>query len=87
MSDTIVVALVSGIFVVISALITASISKNQFSMELDKRIALIQKDIKYITDDIKSLTDEVRKHNEFAVRVPMMETRLKEVEKEVHHGQ
>lgn len=83
MTDTITVALISGICVVASSLITGAISKNQFSMELDKKIAVIQTDIKYITDDIKSLTTEVRVHNNFAVRVPMIEERVKEIEKEI----
>lgn len=86
MSDTIIVALVSGICVIASSLITAAISRSQFSMELDKRIALIQKDIGYITDDIKNLTAEVRRHNDFAVRVPLLETKVKELEREEHNG-
>lgn len=84
MSETIIVALISGICVIASSLITAAISKNQFSMELDKKIAVIQTDIKYITDDLKSLTDEVRKHNNFAVRLPIVEEELKELKKEIH---
>lgn len=76
-------ALISGICVIASSLITAAISKNQFSMELDKKIAVIQTDIKYITDDLKSLTEEVRKHNNFAVRLPIVEEELKELKKEM----
>lgn len=83
MSETITVALISGICVIASSLITAAISKNQFSMELDKKIAVIQTDIKYITDDLKSLTEEVRKHNNFAVRLPIVEEELKELKKEM----
>lgn len=86
MSDTVIVAIVSGICVIASSLITASISRNQFSMELDKRIALIQKDIGYITEDIKSLTAEVRKHNDFAVRVPILESKVHEMEMGEHHA-
>lgn len=84
MSETVTVALISGICVMASSLITAAISKNQFSMELDKKIAIIQTDIKYITDDLKSLTDEVRKHNNFAVRLPIVEEELRELKKELH---
>ena len=43
MTDTIVVAIISGVCVVASALITGAISKNQFSMELDKKIAVMQR--------------------------------------------
>ena len=81
MSETITVALISGICVVISSLLTAKISKDKFGVELDKKIAVMQNDIKHITDDIQTLTSEVRVHNNFAVRVPMLEDKLRELSK------
>ena len=81
MSETITVALISGICVVISSLLTAKISKDKFGVELDKKIAVMQNDIKHITDDIQTLTSEVRVHNNFAVRVPILEDKLRELSK------
>ena len=85
MSETITVALISGICVVASALITAAISKSQFTMELDKRIAVMQTNIGNMTDDIKTLTTEVRNHNSFGTRIAVMEAQIREL-KGVHNG-
>lgn len=85
MSETVVVALISGICVIASALITSAMSKNQFSLELDKKIAVIQTEIGNIKDDIVDLTTEVRKHNNFAVRIGIIEAEVNDL-KGVHHG-
>lgn len=85
MNEAIVVALISGICVVASALITAAISKSQFSMELDKRIAVMQTNIGNMTDDIKALTVEVRAHNSFGTRIAVMEAQIRELKGD-HNG-
>ena len=85
MSETITVALISGICVVASALITAAISKSQFSMELDKKIAVMQTQMGAMTSDIKELTDEVRQHNSFGTRIAVMEAQIREL-KGVYNG-
>ena len=79
MSETITVALISGICVVASALITAAISKNQFSMELDKKIAVMQTQMSAMTSDIQELTDEVRQHNSFGTRIAVIEAQVREL--------
>jgi type II secretory pathway component PulJ len=79
MSETITVALISGICVVASALITGAISKNQFSMELDKRIAVMQTQMSAMTSDIQELTDEVRTHNSFGTRIAVIESQIREL--------
>lgn len=86
MSETITVALISGICVVASALITAAISKSQFSMELDKRIAVMQTNIGNMTDDIKELTDEVRQHNSFGTRIAVIEAQIRELKGDRANG-
>lgn len=86
MSETITVALISGICVIASALITSAMSKNQFSMELDKKIAVIQTEIGNIKDDIVSLTSEVRMHNNFAVKIGIIETEINDLKKGAHNG-
>lgn len=85
MNDAVIVALVGGACAVFSSLITAAVSKNSFSMELDKRISLLQQDIKYLTEDLKTLTTEVKRHNDFAVRVPLLESKVKDLER-ANHG-
>lgn len=82
MSETIVVAIISGVCVVASALITGAISKNQFSMELDKKIAVMQTQMGVMTNDIKELTDEVRQHNSFGTRIAVIEAQIRELEGE-----
>ena len=86
MHDTVIVALVSGISVIVSALVTASISRNQFSMELDKQIAVIKTEIGNMKGDIQDLTEEVRKHNDFATKIPLLNLRLEHLEKGEYHG-
>lgn len=79
MSETITVALISGICVVASAIITGAISKNQFSMELDKKIAVMQTQMSAMTSDIQELTDEVRQHNSFGTRIAVIEAQVREL--------
>ena len=79
MSETITVALISGICVVASALITGAISKSQFSMELDKRIAVMQASISVMNEDIKALTAEVKAHNSFGTEIAVMKSQISEL--------
>lgn len=82
MSDTITVAIISGVCVIASALITGAISKNQFSMELDKKIAVMQTQMQTMTSDIKELTEEVRTHNTFGTRIAVIESQIRELKGE-----
>lgn len=82
MSETITVAIISGVCVVASALITGAISKNQFSMELDKKIAVMQTQMGVMTSDIKELTEEVRQHNSFGTRIAVIEAQIRELKGE-----
>ena len=87
MSDTVIVACVSGVCVIISAIVTALISKSQFETELDKQVAVLKTEIVNIKDDIQNLTAEVRKHNDFAVKIPLLDLRVHNLEDVgKHHG-
>lgn len=86
MSDTIIVAIISSVCVIASALITGAISKNQFSMELDKKIAVMQTQMGVMTNDIKELTDEVRQHNSFGTRIAVIEAQIRELKGERANG-
>lgn len=79
MDETIVVALISGVCVIASAVITGAISKNQFSMELDKKIAVMQTQMESMNSDIKELTEEVRTHNTFGTRIAVIEAQVREL--------
>lgn len=79
MNETIIVALISGVCVVASAIITGAISKNQFSMELDKKIAVMQTQMESMNSDIKELTEEVRTHNTFGTRIAVIEAQIREL--------
>ena len=79
MNEAITVALISGVCVVASAIITGAISKNQFSMELDKKIAVMQTQMSAMTSDIQELTDEVRTHNSFGTRIAVIEAQVREL--------
>lgn len=85
MNETIVVALISGVCVVASAIITGAISKNQFSMELDKKIAVMQTQMESMNSDIRELTEEVRTHNSFGTRIAVIEAQVREL-KGAQHG-
>ena len=86
MNETIIVALISGVCVVASAIITGAISKNQFSMELDKKIAVMQTQMGAMTNDIKELTEEVRTHNTFGTRIAVIEAQVRELKGAQQHG-
>lgn len=85
MNETIIVAIISGVCVVASAIITGAISKNQFSMELDKKIAVMQTQMESMNSDIKELTEEVRTHNSFGTRIAVIEAQVREL-KGAQHG-
>lgn len=82
MNETIIVAIISGVCVVASAIITGAISKNQFSMELDKKIAVMQTQMESMNSDIKELTEEVRTHNTFGTRIAVIEAQVRELKGE-----
>ena len=86
MNETIIVALISGVCVVASAIITGAISKNQFSMELDKKIAVMQTQMESMNSDIKELTEEVRTHNSFGTRIAVIEAQVRELKGAQQHG-
>ena len=86
MNETIIVALISGVCVVASAIITGAISKNQFSMELDKKIAVMQTQMESMNSDIKERTEEVRTHNSFGTRIAVIEAQVRELKGAQQHG-
>lgn len=69
MNETIVVALITGGAAIISNIITANKSSRELNFKLEKQQA--------VTDTkIEELTREVRAHNNFAQRMPVVESKI-----------
>ena len=81
MSDSIIVAIITGACAVIAQLIISRSSSEKLFAKLDKQSEVNDQKLdakleKYqaVTDTkIDELTREVRRHNEFATRVPLIE--------------
>lgn len=94
MDTTIIVALISAasaIFVGALTLIGVIVTNNQSNKEVQKKIeasqAEFQKKIEIaqaVTDTkIEELTREVREHNNFAKRMPKVETEIEHIESDI----
>lgn len=74
MSDTIAVALITGVFGLLCAVVTGVIS----SVATGKKTGQALKISQAVTDTkIEELTREVREHNGFARRIPVVEEQIK----------
>lgn len=78
MSEAIVVALITGGITALCTLITVRSSNDKLLFDLKAEIQTQQA----VQDEkISELTREVRTHNEFAVRVPVLEERIRQMTK------
>lgn len=79
MSDDVIVALISGGFSVIAAIVTligVIISNNRSKKDIQNNLEIAQA----VTDEkISELTREVREHNGFAKRMPVVEEQIKSI--------
>lgn len=77
MTESIIVALITGAVTAICTWMTVRSGNDKLLMEMKAEMQTQQavQDTK-----IEELTREVRKHNEFAVRVPVLEERIRQVE-------
>lgn len=70
MSESIIVALITGGLAFLGVLITNFNSNRKMQSEMEKKQA--------VTDEkLEELTREVRKHNNFAERMPVVEEQIK----------
>lgn len=70
MSESIIVALITGGLTLLGTIITGNRNARELDHKLDKKQA--------VTDTkLEELTREVRKHNNFAERVPVIEEQIK----------
>ena len=81
MSESIVVALITGGLSLAGVIITVVKSNQQLFAKLDKQSELadakLESEIRVIRTEIDELTREVRRHNNFAERVPVIEEQIK----------
>lgn len=91
MSDAIIVAVITGCCAVIAQLIATRLSNEKLLSELDKRSQLTDAKLEAkinqysaVTDTkLDELTREVRAHNNFAQRMPVLEEKIKTLEKSI----
>ena len=91
MTDSIIVALIAAAAAIIGQLIISKRSAVDLYSKLDKRSELTDQRLdakleKYqaVTDQrLDTLTQEVRKHNAFAERIPVVETKIAELERKI----
>ena len=74
MSEAVVVAIITGGLALLGTWLTVRSSNDKIIAEMDKHNAVQD-------EKIAELTREVRKHNEFAVRVPVLEEAVRQLQK------
>lgn len=85
MSDTIIVAIITGVCAIVGNLIISNRQKNELYARLDKQSELADAKLEArleryqaVTDTkIEALTVETRKHNSFGERIPVLEEKVK----------
>lgn len=88
MSEAIIVALITGACAIVAQLVISKASAKDLYAKLDKQSELsdARLDAKLerhqaVTDTkIEELTREVRRHNNFAERIPVLETKVEALE-------
>ena len=74
MSEAVIVAVITGVLALIGTYVTVSAGNDKIMAELEKHQAVQD-------EKIETLTREVREHNEFAKRMPVLEEKVKNLEK------
>lgn len=85
MSETIIVAIITGGLSILGTIITVLVANKQTINTLDKKSDLsdarldakLEKHQAVTDTKIEELTREVRRHNNFAERIPVMEEQIK----------
>ena len=80
MSDAVIAAIIGAVCSMIVGIVSALISARATGNDVMKKMEIAQA----VTDTkLDELTREVRAHNNFAQRIPVLETRIENVEKKV----
>ena len=84
MSEGVIVAVITGLLTLVGTIITVVIGNNKSMAAMEKNQA--------VTDTkLDALTEEVKRHNNFAQRIPVIETQIQNLDNrvsklEVEHG-
>ena len=84
MNEGIIVAVITGLLTLVGTIITVVLGNNRSMAAIEKNQA--------VTDTkLDNLTDEVKRHNNFAQRIPVIETQIQNLDNrvsklEVEHG-
>ena len=92
MSDAVIVALITGACAIIAQLVISHTSnqklmdqiEHQSVMDDAKLDAKLEKHIAVVDTKIEELTREVREHNNFARRMPVVEEKVAQLEKQIN---
>lgn len=76
MSESIVVALITGLISFGGTVLTVFASSRKQTQEIMKNQAVM-------SEQIKNLADDVRKHNAFGERIPVLADRLERAERDI----
>lgn len=77
MDPSVIVAIISGIVLIITTIVTARATQNKLMQEIRVSDA-VQK------ERLDNLTQEVRKHNDFAQRIPVAERDISSLQSDMH---
>ena len=80
MSDAIIVALISASVTLIGVIINNRSTQQKMMLEIDKKLAVLETTFRIQIDD---LTAEVKEHNNYARRLPVVESQLSELARRV----
>ena len=72
----IIIALITGVCSVIGVIVTTPASNRKLQHQLEVNQAVVN-------TKIENLTEEVRKHNNFTVRVPILEEQVATLQEEI----
>lgn len=72
----IIIALITGICSILGVIVTTSASNRKLQHQLEVNQAVVN-------TKIENLTEEVRKHNNFTVRVPILEEQVATLQEEI----
>ena len=92
MSDAVIVALITGACAIVAQLVISHTSnqklmdqiEHQSAMDDAKLDAKLEKHIAVVDTKIEELTREVREHNNFARRMPVVEEKVAQLEKQIN---
>ena len=80
MSESIIVAVITGLLAVVAEIVIAILNNKAMLKEMEKQSALADARLEKsqaITDTkLEELTREVRAHNQFAQRIPVLEEKI-----------